>query len=547
MVLLLSKRGTDVTTHKITITVHSRWVAWSGSALAVAVIVAAGWFLVLRSGVLRAQSAMNCSGQYLIDVTLPVGSRWEMCWEVRDAEGIVFHDIYFTPAGGPRREVLGQANLAQIHVPYDDNGARFHDVSDFGLGGINIDDLTDADCPNGTLLVNAGKHVLCLQILPRGYDYKYFAQQLQGNALSLYSVSHVGQYNYVPTWRFLDNGTIEPTIGATGKLQRFNYNSAASGWPIRVDQGGQVYAIAHMHNYFWRLDFDIDGPQNDQVEEFEFTPVDNNYSYQVSVTPFLTETARTVNPARMRSWRVRDTVTANGDGHAISYHLDPLRVGHIHQGPAAEPFTNNQFYVTVNKPCEKYSSHNPEIQCASGVSWFVNGESLVGQDIVVWYGITFHHLPRDEDESMMDAHWDGFQLTPRDWTATNPLDNVVPAPASTATSTPTSTSTSTPTSTVTSTPIPPTAAATGTVPAAPTAVPTNTAVALPTGTHTPEVPTATSPPMPTNESPNTPAPGATVTDTPVLQTPTPIGSVDGTPAPGLDNLTNPLFLPQIGK
>ena len=158
MVLLASERSTNVTAHKITITVHGRWVVWLASALAVAAIVAAGWFLVLRSGVLRAQSAMNCSGQYLVDVTLPAGSRWEMCWEVRNSEGIIFHDIYYTPAGGgPRRLVLGQANLAQIHVPYDDNGARFHDVSDFGLGGTSMDDLTQADCPNGTLLVRRGQ------------------------------------------------------------------------------------------------------------------------------------------------------------------------------------------------------------------------------------------------------------------------------------------------------------------------------------------------------------------------------------------------------
>ncbi len=515
-----------MTAHKITITVQHRWLTGLGSALAVAAIVAAGWFLVLRGGVLRAQSAMNCSGQYLVDVTLPVGSRWEMCWEMRNAEGIVFHDIYFTPAGGPRRLVLGQANLAQIHVPYDDNGARFHDVSDFGLGGTNLDDLTPEDCPNGTLLVNAGKHVLCMQIGPRGYAYKYFAQQLQGSALSLYSVSHVGQYNYVPVWRFIDNGAIEPTIGATGKLQRMNYNSAAVGWPVRVDQGGQVYAIAHMHNYFWRLDFDIDGPQNDQVEEFEFTPIDNNYSYQVSVTPFSTETGRTVNPTRMRSWRVRDTVATNSDGHAISYHLDPLRVGHIHQGPAVEPFTNNQFYVTVNKPCEKYASHNPEVQCAADVSRFVNGESLVGQDIVVWYGITFHHLPRDEDEGMMDAHWDGFQLTPRDWTATNPLDNVVLGP------------TATPTQTPTATPVPPTATSTATV--------TAPVVALPTNTDTPMAPadTPTSTPLAVESATAVPAP----TGTSVAQTPTPVGSVGGTPAPpDLGNLTDPVYLPEIRR
>ncbi len=511
-----------MTAHKITITVHDRWVVWFASALAVAAIVAAGWFLVLRSGVLRAQSAMNCSGQYLVDVTLPAGSRWEMCWEVRNSEGIIFHDIYYTPAGGgPRRLVLGQANLAQIHVPYDDNGARFHDVSDFGLGGTNMDDLTQADCPNGTLLVDAGKHVLCMQIGPRGYAYKYFAQELQGSAVSLFSVSHVGQYNYVPVWRFIDNGAIEPTIGATGKLQRVNYNSAASGWPVRVDQGGQVYAIAHSHNYFWRLDFDLDGPQNDQVEEFEFTPIDNNYSYQVSVTQFLTETARTVNPTRMRSWRVRDTVTTNSEGHAISYHLDPLRVGHIHQGPAVEPFTNSQFYVTANKPCERFASHNPEVQCAADVTKFVNGESLVGQDIVVWYGITFHHLPRDEDEGMMDAHWDGFQLTPRDWTATNPLDNVVLGPTATPTDTPVP-----PTFTPTSTP-----AATAT--ATSTATSTAPAVALPTETYTP---------TPANTTAVVP------TDTPMAQTPTPIGGLSGTPdPPGTGNLANPVFLPQVSR
>ncbi len=494
-----------MTVHRITISLHSRSVIWLASALAIAAIAAAAWFLVLRSGVLQAQSAMNCSGQYLIDVTLPTGGRWEMCWEHRQSEGIVFYDVYFTPVGGGlRRKVMAQANLAQVHVPYDDNRSRFHDLSDFGLGGTRLDNLTQADCPNGTLLVDAGKNVLCMQVEPRGYAYKYFAQQLQGYTLSLFSVSHIGQYNYIPVWRFADNGVIEPTVGATGKLQRLEYNSSNYGWVVRNDAQGEVYAIAHMHNYFWRLDFDIDGPQNDMVEEFEFTPVDYNWSYQISVTPFTTEAARSVNPTRMRSWRVRDTVTTNGDGHAISYHLEPLRVGHIHQGPVTEPFTNNQFYVTVNKPCEKYASHNPTINCAGDVSEFANGESLVGQDIVLWYGITFHHLPRDEDEAMMDAHWDGFQIIPRDWTATNPLDNVVLGSA-TATNTPIP---SMATSTATNTPLPPTATVTDT-PAPPAFTPPG----LPAMTNTPVAPTASTTPV----------------------------SLDW------DNLTNPVFMPQIGK
>jgi primary-amine oxidase len=392
-----------------------RWGVWLATSLAIALIAAAGWFLVGRSTALQAQSGMNCSGSYLIDVTLPTGGRWEMCWEHRQAEGIVFYDVHFTPVGGPRRKILAQANVAQIHVPYDDNGARFHDLSDYGLGDTRMNDLTQADCPNGTLLAFGAKNVLCMQVEPRGYAYKYYGQQLQGYQLSLFSVSHIGQYNYIPVWRFADNGAIEPSVGATGKLQRVEYNSPQYGWPVRTDGGGLGYAISHMHNYYWRLDFDIDGtPNNDLVEEFEFTPTNQNSTYSISVNPMTTEAARTVNPTRMRSWRIRDTSTTNAEGHPISYHLEPLRVGHIHQGPANEPFTNNQFYVTVNNPCEKWVSHNPPLYCGEDVSQYVNGQGLSGQDLVLWYGITFHHVPRDEDEVMMDAHWDGFQIIPRD-------------------------------------------------------------------------------------------------------------------------------------
>ena len=52
---------------------------------------------------------------------------------------------------------------------------------------------------------------------------------------------------------------------------------------------------------------------------------------------------------------------------------------------------------------------------------FANGGSLVGADLVVWYGTSFHHLPRDEDEPHMAAHWSGFSIVPRDLTATNAI------------------------------------------------------------------------------------------------------------------------------
>ena len=56
--------------------------------------------------------------------------------------------------------------------------------------------------------------------------------------------------------------------------------------------------------------------------------------------------------------------------------------------------------------------------CGDELGDFVDGESLVGgADVVIWYEMTFHHIPRDEDEPHMFSHWSGFELVPRDWTS----------------------------------------------------------------------------------------------------------------------------------
>jgi hypothetical protein len=393
-----------------------------------------------------------------------------MCWEHRTQEGIVLYDVYFTPPSGAARKVLAQASLAQIFVPYDDNGARFHDVTDYGAGGGNMNDLTPAECPGGTLLQFNGKDVLCLQIDNRGYAHKYYGNQLQGYTLSLFSVSHIGEYNYITAWEFLDDGTIAPSVGATGELQRYGSN-AAFGWPL----GGSI-GISHIHTFYWRLDFDLNEAANDLVEQFEFNPASSNSQRTMSTTSLTTEAALSANPDLMRSWRIKDTVITNSDGHAISYHLEPMEVGHRYLGPAGEPWTNNIFYVSTYKLCERFASHNPTTNgCPNNVAAFINGENTNGQDIVLWYAATFHHLPRDEDEPRMHTHWSGFQMVPRDWTATNPLANVTPG-APTSTPVPT-----TPTATASNTPVPPSPTPSATPPAGDTGLRNPSANAATTG------------------------------------------------------------------
>jgi hypothetical protein len=359
----------------------------------------------------------NCSGAYYVNETLPSGARWQLCWEHHALDGIVFGDVYYTPPGGSARKVLHEAGLAQVHVPYDDNGARFHDLTDYGLGDDNLNDMTAADCPGGTLLLDAGKHAVCKQIEKLLPAYQHRGRRANGHALKLFSVSHIGAYNYIPVWSFHDDGTIAPSVGATGRLQRFG-TSILSGWPIR---NTNTTGISHIHNYHWRLDFDFDDGADQEVVD-ELAHVRVGATRETQVTTFSTEVARSLDMATRRSWRIRDLGLTNPAGRAISYELEPSHHAHRFDGPSFEPWTANQLYVTQWNACESYATHNDLVGgCGTDLTAYVNGQSVFGQDLVLWYSITFHHLPTDEDEPNMHVHWDGFELVPRDWTPSNPL------------------------------------------------------------------------------------------------------------------------------
>ncbi len=367
-----------------------------------------------------AQVGANCSTPYLVDKSFTNGARWQLCWEQRNLDGIVLRDVYFTPPGGSQQRILAEGSIAQVHVPYDDNSARFHDITDDGFGNENLSDLTPEECPGGTLLKDGAKDVICQQLQLRGYAVKGLGVEEEGEWLSLFSVSTSGEYNYIPVWRFLDDGAMEMVMGATGKLQRFTPD-ANFGWPVRANG---TLGTAHIHNYYWRLDFDL-GEKNDDevVEEFNYMAEVGQSSPRrvLGVTQLTTEAGRSIAPQTMRSWRIRDSLLTNEQGRPISYQLEPITVGHRDVGPSSEPWTANDFYVTKYNACEKYVSHNPQTGgCGNNLAAFVNGESLANSDLVLWYGVTFHHIPRDEDEAFMHAHWDGFRFVPRDLMATSP-------------------------------------------------------------------------------------------------------------------------------
>jgi primary-amine oxidase len=389
---------------------------------------------------------LNCSSAYQIVQTLSNSAKWEMCWEPRPGYGYRLSQVIFTPPGGVRRLVLDQLHVAQLFVPYDDNGPRYHDIS----YGVNMATLSSAECPGGSLLGNAK---LCLMRRPRGYAFNdaTSSQQAQGESFATFGYFSVGQYYYIFQYTFNDDGSLEPSIGASGSLQRFGGNTS-TGWPVR----GQV-GVNHNHFVIWRMDFDLDGATNDIVEQVDFGG-EGSDGRNMTITALNTETKVQNNLNNLRFWRVRDGAKANADGHAISYEIEPNVSSQFRAG---ESFTANDFYATQQNTSEIL------VDDGNGLDGFVNGQALT--DPVLWYSVNFHHVPRDEDDVRMPAHFQGFIIRPRDMQAGVNGSGTVPTP--------------TPTLAPTATPIAPTPTVPG---------PTPTGV-LPTPTFAPPTPTANPP------------------------------------------------------
>ncbi|HRW03462.1 MAG TPA: hypothetical protein P5121_00100 [Caldilineaceae bacterium] len=378
----------------------------------VAATLLAGWLWWASHPLL----AGTCTNGSALSKTFATGATWDLCWHEAAAEGIVLSDIFYTPPGEERRKVLQEASLSQIEVLYDDGLAADYYTSTPGLGGAQLLTLTADDCPGGTLLSNGTRTVLCQRSGARGYLYKYYTVQKQGEDLTLLSASQIGQRLYLVQWRFLDDGTIEPQVGDGGRLLRQGTDDSV-GWPI---DGDGTVGIGYVTNFWWRLDFDLAGNgANDFVDAFEVDSADNNRQRATSATQLSNETGQATDPDHKRSWRVRDGLVKNSDGHAISYHLEPKMAGFFYGGSNAEPWDAQDLYITVAKPCERLASHNPT--CGAGVAEFADGESIAGADLVLWYRVTAHRLPRAEDLPLLPVEWHGYQLLPRDWTAQNPF------------------------------------------------------------------------------------------------------------------------------
>ncbi len=361
-----------------------------------------------------AQASPDCTGDALITETFDNGATWQMCWESRIRENLVLSDVFYTPPNGEPKRILSSARLSQLHVAYDDSDVTYNDITQYGLGGGYLVELADVDCPYGELMLVQTRPAICRWRSQGRDNYRTAARSVEAESLSLFSVSQVGAYAYIVTWKFFSDGAIEPQIGATGALQR---NSDKIELPFgRLLHGDdETLWLSHTHNYYWRLDFDLGESANDDVVTESKTRLTDDGDRQTTVEKFVAEQARMIDSDEPVAWEIWDGLEGDKPGANDSgYRIEPIRYGHRLERTDKEPYTEFDFFVTVANECERFASQNARFNpdCLNHVAQFANGESLVDADITLWHRVSFHHVPRNEDQRHMHTHWDGFAIEP---------------------------------------------------------------------------------------------------------------------------------------
>jgi hypothetical protein len=253
----------------------------------------------------------------------------------------------------------GKSVLKRIHAPvlnvkYDSGCGPYRDWQ-YSEGPFQA---TGTDLPgsNGGLR-DCGTNV-ATTALDSGNDtgnFKGVAFYQQDGEVVLVTEMNAGWYRYVCEYRLAADGTIRP---------RYGYGATANS----------CVCLAHTHHVYWRMDFDIDTPENNEVFPTSRYSVRVKSAYQ---------TEQRIDRNLQGSFLIRNSET--GD----AYRLVPNdNDGH------AEPTDYGRgdvwllkFNGTAAAPTEL---DDPNSNTEANIGAWLTGESIKS-DVVIWYGAHYYH------------------------------------------------------------------------------------------------------------------------------------------------------------
>jgi primary-amine oxidase len=262
----------------------------------------------------------------------------------------------------------------------------------------------------------------------------------RGRRLVISTIATAGNYEYAFYWYFRQDGSIEFEVKATG-IVLTQAVAGDDGTPYGKLVAPHLNAYHHQHVFCARLDFALDGGGNSvaemQTESAPRGPDNPHGNAWTTVSRTLsteTDGQRDLDLSSARSWIVINPTELNGVGQPVGYRLIP--------GENAKPFSasgssarrragfmEHHLWVTPYAADERYPAGDYPYQHPGGDGlprWVMADRSIEDTDIVVWYTLNHHHVPRPEDWPVMPVARLGFELKPWGFFDRSPALDVAP-------------------------------------------------------------------------------------------------------------------------
>jgi primary-amine oxidase len=253
-------------------------------------------------------------------------------------------------------------------------------------------------------------------------------------------IAAVGNYDYAFYWYFYQDGKIQVQVRLTG------INSVATA-PKNKDVKGydelvapQLKAAIHQHFFNFRLDFDIDGTENNIYEVENQTVPSGPDGFSPHADPSADspnpggnafyadqrqleseqEAQRLINPLEGRYWKVTNPNKTNKLDKEVGYRIEPRENVKAAQTDDSSVmrrsgFIDNHLWVTPHDEDEKFPSgdYPNQAEGPQGLPvWTEQDRDLDNEDLVVWYTLGKNHVTRPEDWPVLSVQMANLKLTP---------------------------------------------------------------------------------------------------------------------------------------
>lgn len=343
---------------------------------------------------------------------------WQVCVHETFKKNLWIGPVYMFVAPIGWELVIEEAGPAEIFVPYHQNNSRPYLLD----GSALVQPVGPTEAGPGGLPVTVdgmGVPTVVWEIRRRGLGWlckQTSAQTRHAFEGVVWGIAQRGHDVDIIEYGFRDDGVITFRIGSTG------YNLAAQ--PTEP----------HTHTALWYVNPNTPGAAGTGQSAHWLTHVEsaastNPANAQDVQTPIAVEDARQWNERELATLLIEGGGN-NHFGNLRGLEFSPMQNSLARHFGFKEAWTQNDVYLTRARPTE-LGWVDTWAYPDDYLLTYLNGESIVNQDLAVWIKTSAHHHPNDEDRSVADMNgsttgitlprWSGFRIEPHNLFLENPM------------------------------------------------------------------------------------------------------------------------------